>query len=140
MSYENYAPYGGSNRTRYDRCAYQQELYQSTSPFAYRMYEGAYENCKKCTSDNKFYRPFDGVMVDTESELKGITRPVSRCPQFKYNPECKKSGLCTSTFDASVPVVPDPSVCPDILDRIYGQNIPRTTSKGYTLPGFSCGK
>jgi hypothetical protein len=89
------------------------------------MYPGAYENCNKCI-DKKFYRPFD--LVDQESELKNITRSATKCPKFKYNPNCKASKTCTSTFDSSVPVVPAPEVCP-----IVHNNIPKRTDPGYSL-------
>ena len=70
---------GSSNRLLYDYCAYKKTLRESTDPFRYRMYEGAFENCNKCIYD-KFWRPFD--LVDEESELKNITRPATKCPQF----------------------------------------------------------
>lgn len=126
--------FGSSNRLIYDRCAYQKELYESTSPLAYRLYEGAQENCKKCMHNNEFYRPFD--LVDIESELLNITRPNTHCPQFKYNPNCKTSKLCTSTFSKDVPIVPAPEVCPIVFN-----NIPRMTNKGYEDPSQSfCGR
>ena len=117
---------GSSNRLIYDRCAYDKELAESVAPLNYRMYSGAHENCNKCIY-TKFYRPFD--LVEQESELKNITRPATKCPSFKYNPKCKKSKSCTSTFDDSVPVVLAPEVCP-----IVHNNIPKTNSPGYDLP------
>lgn len=117
---------GSSNRTMYDNCAYQKRLIESTSPLDYYLYEGAYENCGKCKHD-KFWHPFD--LVDQESELKNITRLATRCPQFKYNPRCKASSSCVSTFDKNVPVVFPPEVCP-----ILENNIPKMTTPGYTVP------
>ena len=95
---------GSSNRQIYDSCNYQKRLYESTSPLAYQLYQGAHENCNKCIYD-KFYVPYQPEIVDIESELKNITRPLSDCDQFKYSPKCKKSGLCVSTFDRTVPIV-----------------------------------
>jgi hypothetical protein len=123
------AQIGNSNRTLYDTCAYEKRLYESTSPLSYNMYFGAQENCNKCTDNNKFYVKFQPEIVDIESELLLLTKPLSKCDQFKYSPTCKKSGMCTSTFDKSVPVVLDPIVCP-----ITYNNIPRRTSPGYHLP------
>ena len=77
---------GSSNRLIYDKCAYDKDLSESVAPLNYRMYSGAHENCNKCKHD-KIYRPFD--LVDQESELKNITRANTRCPEFKYNPNCK---------------------------------------------------
>jgi hypothetical protein len=117
---------GSFNRTSYDNCGYQKYLMESTSPLAYNLYQGAHENCNKCLYD-KFWTPYQ--LVDIETELKNITRPLSKCDQFKYTPGCKRSGLCLSTFDRSVPVVPAPEVCPVVYN-----NIPRYTSPGYKLP------
>jgi len=120
---------GGFSKTKYDRCAYQKDLYESVSPLAWNMYSGKFENCGKCTYDeNSFYRPFDASVVDRESELKNITRRASRCPQYKYLPNCKKSAYCTNTFDPSNPIVLPQEVCP-----IVHNNIPRMTGPGYEL-------
>lgn len=117
---------GSSNRTIYDNCDYQKRLFESTSPLAYQLYQGKYESCQKCIYD-KFWTPYQ--LVDIETELRNQTRPLSNCDQFKYNPNCKRSGLCLSTFDKSVPVVFAPEVCPIIYN-----NIPRVEDKGFTLP------
>jgi hypothetical protein len=117
---------GGSNRLMYDNCAYQKRLYESTSPLAYNLFFGAQENCNKCVYD-KFWTKYQ--LVDIETELRNQTRPLSQCDQFKYSPGCKRSGLCVSTFDRVIPVVPAPEVCPIIYN-----NIPRQTNPGYNLP------
>jgi hypothetical protein len=115
----------------YDNCAYQKTLFESTSPLQHQLYEGKFEHCGKCTHEGKFYRPFD--LVDVETELKGITRPNSRCPQFKYNPACKASKMCVSTHDKSVPIALNPHVCP-----IVHNNIPKMKTHGYTVESTSC--
>lgn len=117
---------GGSNKLIYDNCAYEQRLYTSTEPLMYALYEGKFENCGKCRYD-KFWRPFD--LVDVESELRNQTRPASKCGQFKYNPTCRLSPACISTYDPSVPVVYAPEVCPIVIN-----NIPKMTTVGYSLP------
>lgn len=116
---------GESNRLIYDNCAYKKEIFESTSPLLYQMYEGKHENCNKCVS-NKFWRPYD--LVDIESELKNITRPNTKCVELKYNPTCEKSNSCTSTFDKDVPVVFAPELCP-----IVSNNIQKWDSPGYNL-------
>ena len=117
---------GSSNRLLYDNCSYQKRLYESTSPLSYNLSQYKYENCNKCIYD-KFWTPYQ--LVDIETELRNQTRPLSHCDQFKYSPNCKKSGLCISTFDKAVPVVLAPEVCPIVYN-----NIPRYTSPGYNLP------
>lgn len=117
---------GSSNRPIYDNCAYQQRLYESTSPLEYQLYQGKYENCNKCVHD-RFWTPYE--LVDISTELRGQTRPLSHCNRFKYNPACKKSDMCLSTFDKTVPVVLAPEVCP-----IVQNNIRKATTPGYEMP------
>lgn len=121
---------GSSNRTMYDNCAYQKNLYESTSPLDFILYQGKFENCNKCVYD-KFWVPYQ--LVDIETELRNQNRPLSQCDQFKYSPNCRKSKLCLSTFDPSIPVVPAPEVCPIVYN-----NIPKQTTPGYVLsnPNF----
>jgi hypothetical protein len=119
---------GSSNRLIYDTCAYQKELVESVSPFAYRTYGGAYEHEQKCKKD-KFWKRIDSDVVDVESDLKNITRPATKCPELKYNPKCNKSGQCISTFDPSVPVILDSNVCPIVFN-----NIPRQKTNGLIMP------
>jgi len=118
--------FGSSNRPIYDNCAYAKSLYESTSPLAYNLYQGKFENCNKCLYD-KFWTPYQ--LVDIETELRNQTRPLSHCDQFKYSPDCRRSGLCLSTFDKTVPVVLAPEVCPIVYN-----NIPKATHPGYNLP------
>lgn len=119
---------GSSNRQIYDNCSYGKELYESTSPYYYRVYFGNYENCNKCKYD-KFYVKFQPEIVNIESELKNLTRPLSNCDQFKYSPNCKDPNICISTFDKSAPVVFAPEVCP-----IVHNNIPKTSNPGRRFP------
>jgi len=116
---------GSSNRLRYDDCAYQKRLFESTSPLLYNLYEGKFENCNKCIYD-KFYRPYD--LVDYESELLNITRPTTQCDQYKYSATCQRSDMCISTYDRDAPVIFAPEICP-----IVHNNIPKMVHPGYTL-------
>lgn len=106
MSYHK----GYSTRLPDDPCAYNKRLSESTGVYAYAVYDGKYENCNRCVFDH-YTRPFDGDIVDVDSELSNRTRPASLCPSRLYNPACKKSPNCISTYDASVPVVLAPEVC-----------------------------
>jgi hypothetical protein len=119
---------GSYTRLRYDSCAYAKSLNESTDPLKYYLFESKFENCGKCgAKENGFFRPFD--LVDEESELRGITRVNSKCPQKKYTPSCAKSGICTSTFDPKVPVVYAPEVCP-----IVHNNLPVINTPGFSAP------
>lgn len=116
MSYHQ----GFSSRLDYDDCAYKKELEQSLGCFEYQINPDMYENCSRCVVD-EFPRPFDPKFVDAESELFNITRPASKCPSRKYNPLCKKSSKCTSTYDPSNPVVLAPEVCPIVYNNLNWQ-------------------
>ena len=73
-----------SNRLIYDRCAYATEIKESTEPLEYNLFVGKFENCKTCPV-GKFTNvlPF-GAKTVTESELLGITRQASNCPEKKF--------------------------------------------------------
>ena len=119
---------GSSNKQIYDCCAYNQYLQQSVDPLYYEMYFGKEENCHKCIDKSPWYRQ-DIPIVNIESELLNITRPLSKCDVNKYNPYCKTSPQCISTFDPNIPRVLSPSLCPIVYN-----NIPIQTSVGYSLP------
>lgn len=117
MSYHK----GFSTRLPYDPCAYNKELTESTAPYAYQMFDGKFENCNRCVYDH-YTRPFDGDIVDVDSELTLRTRSASKCPTRKYNPGCPKSENCISTYDKSVPVVLAPEVCPIVHNNLRWKN------------------
>lgn len=118
---------GTFNRLNYDNCAYDKKLRESTSPLSYQMSRYKYENCARCTYNGKQYTPFD--LVEEESELRGISRPATRCPSKMYNPTCQKSDTCWSTYDKDMPVIYPPYLCPIVCN-----NIKKMTNPGYTLP------
>lgn len=106
---------GSFNRTRVDTCDYAKRVYESTSPLAYMLFFGAHENCGKCVK-NKFYTKYD--LVDVESDLLNIIRPLSKCEAFNYNPNCNSKN-CMSTFSRHAPIVPDPSICPIVHTNMH---------------------
>lgn len=124
----SYSTQGASNRQIYDCCAYAQALQQSVDPLQYDLYFGAVENCNKCI-DKKAWFKQDREIVDIESDLWNITRPLTRCDGYKYNPNCKTGPNCVSTFDPNAPRVLSPSLCPIVYNNIPIQNNP-----GYTVP------
>ena len=117
---------GSFNRLIYDNCATQKYYHESTSPLKWQLYHGKFEHCEKCRYDGQFWTPYE--LVDIETELRNQNRPLSHCDQFKYNPSCKSSSLCLSTFDSQIPVVLAPEVCP-----IVHNNIRRWGHPGYSL-------
>ena len=124
----SYSTQGASNRQVYDCCAYAQTLQQSVDPLQYQLYFGAQENCSKCIDKKAWYKQ-DKQIIDIESDLLLMTRPLSKCDQYKYNPNCESSQQCISTFDPNIPRILSPSLCPIVYN-----NIPVITSPGYALP------
>lgn len=83
------------NRTKYDQCAYQKELSQSTSPINYTLDPNKFFNCNECRPDfglvaGNNVSLAQTNMVDLESDLFGITRQNTKCPERKYLPHCHK--------------------------------------------------
>lgn len=124
----SYSTQGASNRQIYDCCAYAQALQQSVDPLQYDLYFGAVENCNKCIDKKAWFRQ-DREIVDIESDLWNITRPLTKCDGYKYNPNCKTGPNCVSTFDPNAPRILSPSLCPIVYN-----NIPIQTTPGYTVP------
>jgi hypothetical protein len=124
----SYSTQGASNRQIYDCCAYAQALQQSVDPLQYDLYFGAVENCNKCIDKKAWFRQ-DREIVDIESDLWNITRPLTKCDGYKYNPNCKTGPNCVSTFDPNAPRILSPSLCPIVYN-----NIPVQSNPGYTVP------
>ncbi|ARF10586.1 hypothetical protein Hokovirus_2_113 [Hokovirus HKV1] len=130
MSLRNF---GGSTQLIYDECDYRRRLCQSVTPGNYRLYFGFAENNNRCVQDKVYYKQ-NPMLVETESELKNIRRPLSHCNKNKYYPTCPRSNHCVSTFDKKVPVVLDQSLCP-----IVHNNIRKPTNNGLSLsPSNGC--
>lgn len=106
-----------SNRLRYDKCAYEKSLQQSTSQVDYLLYNGKYENCAKCRIEfgvlgGNGVSLFSGNLVDLESDLRGQTRIASLCPNTMYKPSEVQDQLIhqPSCQMQSFPKVPMPEV------------------------------
>lgn len=115
--------FGGSTQLIYDECDYRRRLCQSVTPGNYRLYFGFAENNNRCIDKQVYYKQ-NPMLVETESELKNIRRPLSHCNKFKYNPSCPRSNTCISTFDKKAPIVLDQSLCPIVHNNIIK---PKTT-------------
>ena len=133
MSYKAVRP---QNLLTYDNCSQNQKVNSSTAPYYYETYIGAYVNDKKCQNQTIWSKQAPQV-VDAESELQFRTRPLSRCAQYKYQPFCEKSPMCTSTFDPSNPVIYDPALG---CGPVVRSNIEMPNGVGYNLPSQNiCG-
>jgi len=114
---------GDFSRQLYDNCQFQKRTMESVGPFQYQLYRGKFVNCNRCQVYQRAYVP----LIDTESELKGIHRLGSKCPQFKYGGSACKfvpgaKNTCLSTFDPLVPISLPPEVCPDTESLLYFNN------------------
>lgn len=83
-----------SSRLSYDMCAYRSQLKQSVSPIDFYTDINRYRNDRACRSD----RPAGetgliggpnvsltrGDQVDLDSDMRGITRNGSACPDLQY--------------------------------------------------------
>jgi hypothetical protein len=80
-----------SNRLRYDKCTYKQDLMQSVAPIDYMLDPLRYEHKNKCRMElgvvgGTAVSHITGNLVDLENDLRGQTRPVTRCPTYQYAP------------------------------------------------------
>ena len=84
------------NRLSYDQCAYQTTINESVGPLEYLLNPMKYENCQKCRHEfgllgGTNVSHIKGNIVDLENDLRGQTRPTSKCPSKKYAPSCSKT-------------------------------------------------
>jgi hypothetical protein len=104
---------GNSSLLMYDPCATRQYVTQTRSPYDHVTDINKYEHNRM-----KSNVPHPQTLTPAESELKGITRPASKCDSFKYNPQCPKSKMCTSTFDRSNKKVLAPELFPIVHNNL----------------------
>lgn len=103
--------YGSSNSKIYDDCMYKKTLSESTAPLNYQLYNGKYENSSTCVYD-KFYSKSE--LIDIDSELKNITRPLSKCDEYGYKPRLDiMFGSCNMEY----PIVQN-TLCPVVKTNI----------------------
>lgn len=79
------------NRMSHDACAYNKYLTQSVDPLGYHLDPIQFENCNKCrmeigTLGGPNVSHIKGNMVDLENDLRGQTRPSTKCPSYKHQP------------------------------------------------------
>jgi hypothetical protein len=87
------------NRTKYDNCSYKVELKSSVDTLGYILSPYRYENSNKCMHQlglvgGTSVSHIKGNLVDLDSELRGQTRIISKCPQNLYTPS--DNGIITN--------------------------------------------
>lgn len=87
-------------RTKTDICNYNQELEENVSYVSYLLDPVKFHNCNKCRPELGFVGGTNvshvtGNLIDLESDIKGIDRDASRCPQTRYLP--RNDGIVQGT-------------------------------------------
>jgi|SRR6056300_117934 hypothetical protein len=79
------------NRGKYDNCSYKQNLQNNVSTLSYVLSPMNFEREDKCRHQLGFIggtsvSHIKGNIIDLESELRGQTRYISKCPDNLYVP------------------------------------------------------
>jgi hypothetical protein len=79
------------NRLTYDTCEYKQKLEQNVSNIDFILDPIKYEHNQKCRNEfgllgGTNVSHIKGNLVDLENDLRGQTRPVTKCSQYKFSP------------------------------------------------------
>lgn len=82
-----------NNSLLYDACTQYYNVNQSVSPLGYLLDTDKYENINKCRIGKGILggtnvSHIKGNLVDLESDLYGITRKASLCPDKKFFSKC----------------------------------------------------
>lgn len=105
-NYRTHSPRRGGNwqRLKYDLGAYGKEIQQSTAAIERILDPNFVHRCHPCRPTDIGYLGKFGVsydtqqpLVDTESELRNITRPTTKDPNYKYLPFCLNCGSKKTT-------------------------------------------
>jgi hypothetical protein len=86
-------------RPRQDTCSYRQELSQTVGPGEYQLAKPA--PCNPCFVNDPHIRmqrfgaslSKNTSLIDIDSEMIGINRKFSKCPELKYIPKCNVSNF-----------------------------------------------
>lgn len=98
------------NRLPYDTCSYNHVLAETIGPGVYQLSTPP-NTCEPCHPTDPYIRlQGTGVslskntsLIDIDSELIGITRNHSQCPERKYLPSNKNNAYCGAQSGSGVP-------------------------------------
>ena len=89
------------NRDPYDVCSYKYQLAESIGPGVYQLVRPDNQSIPILPKDPRYIAQSSGVsiskntsLIDIDSELLGISRNLSSCPERKYMPDGNASGQC----------------------------------------------
>ncbi len=122
---------GHFSNPKYDKCAYPEDLYESTAPYAYVMNTDRIHNCNGCLTT---FGPRGGLMgagassptgdviaaaqqnVDIDSVMSNRNVPLSKCKRGKVNPvdvtriKTKNLPVCNDYLDSQHSKMTDPAM------------------------------
>lgn len=122
---------GHFSRPRYDKCAYPEDLYDSTSPYEYVMNPDRIHNCNACLTT---FGPRGSIMgagvssptgdviaaaqqnIDIDSIMTNRNVPMSKCKRGKVNPvdvtkiKTKHLPVCNDYLDGQHTKMTDPAM------------------------------
>lgn len=83
------------SRSLYDECALKKKDEESAGPFQYMTDSQVSESTSSCflgasPFQHNQLHSISSEYVDIESDLRGQTRNLSKCPEHKYNPNTAK--------------------------------------------------
>lgn len=108
------------NRLPYDTCAYEQVLSETTGPGAYYL-TTPQNTCEPCHTNNPYIRlqsqgasiSRNTPLVDIDSEMIGITRNLTQCPERKYIPSNNAEQLCGANVGGGIKCQKNAKLCID---------------------------
>ena len=86
------------NRLSYDACAYRQNLAESVGTLGWILDPCRFNNNSKCRMEfgilgGTAVSNITGNLVDLESDLRGTTRVLSKCPTYQYQNPCPRGDM-----------------------------------------------
>lgn len=122
---------GHFSNPKYDKCAYPEDLYESTAPYSYVMNTDRIHNCNGCLTTFGPRGSFMGAgvssptgdviaaaqqNVDIDSVMSNRNVPLSKCKRGKVNPvdvtriKTKNIPVCNDYLDAQHSKMTDPAM------------------------------
>ena len=114
------------NRSSYDTCSYKHVVAETVGPGVYKLTEPP-NTCKPCHPMDPYIRLQRGGvsvsknanLVDIDSELIGINRNLSQCPERKYMPQLNNSAYCGAQTGGVVNCQTANKVCIDNSEMLH---------------------
>ena len=114
------------NRLRYDTCSYQHQLAETTGPGVYKLAEPP-NTCQPCHPTDPYIRlqrmgvshSKNTPLIDIDSELIGISRNLTDCPERKHLPSQDGSAYCGAQGGRVAGCRPTDKLCVDLENMIH---------------------